>query len=303
MANTKWTQEKIIEFVNNDDNCTFVDFVKINGVKSRIIFYCKKHNIEHEIIFDNFKSGQRCKKCSEENKRKGLTKWTKERIENYVNIHSNYRLLNIQLFNGLHSIIQLECDNGHKYLQNFSDFHNSKRCPHCAKNAKLSIDIIKERMMNEDYTLLSTEYINAQEDLIVMCNHNHIYQTNWNRFQNGKRCPYCYNENKMSKGMKKIIDYLNCHNIDFILEYRIDDCRSTYPLPFDIYLTQQDILIEFDGQQHFMALEHWGGIDGLIERKIHDTMKNYYCQQNNLNLIRIAYYELNEIEQILEELL
>ena len=37
------------------------------------------------------------------------------------------------------------------------------------------------------------------------------------------------------------------------------------------------------------------------DRKIRDTIKNIYCQQNNIKLIRIPYWDFNNIEQILKQ--
>ena len=72
-------------------------------------------------------------------------------------------------------------------------------------------------------------------------------------------------------------------------------------MPFDFYIPSLNVLIEFDGIQHFEILPHWGGIDKLIETKIHDTIKTKYSENNHIKLIRIPYWELNNIEKILNE--
>lgn len=57
-------------------------------------------------------------------------------------------------------------------------------------------------------------------------------------------------------------------------------------------------LIEYDGEQHFKAIPHWGGADGLRHRQENDMKKDMYCIQHNIKLIRIPYYELNKLNSI-----
>lgn len=41
------------------------------------------------------------------------------------------------------------------------------------------------------YKLLSKEYINAHQYLLIQCDKGHKYKAVYNAFQQGKRCPYC----------------------------------------------------------------------------------------------------------------
>ncbi|MCB2315620.1 hypothetical protein [Clostridium tagluense] len=41
----------------------------------------------------------------------------------------------------------------------------------------------------------------------------------------------------------------------------------------------------------------------LKQQQLHDKIKNNYCKDNNINLIRIPYWEKNNIEQILKSAL
>lgn len=59
--------------------------------------------------------------------------------------------------------------------------------------------------------------------------------------------------------------------------------------------------IEYDGEFHYIINKRMGGVDKLISTKIRDTIKNDYCRRNNINLIRIPYWDYNKIETILIE--
>ena len=112
---------------------------------------------------------------------------------------------------------------------------------------------------------------------------------------------------ELPKGLKVIgrrafanCKYLEKINTDYEMQYRFKDCKFKYTLPFDFYLPQYNCCIEFDGKQHYQIVKHFGGLDEFIDTKIRDTIKNIYCQQNNIKLIRIPYWEFDRIEEILE---
>jgi hypothetical protein len=49
------------------------------------------------------------------------------------------------------------------------------------------------------------------------------------------------------------------------------------------------LCIEYDGQQHFNSIDYWGGENALKENIEKDNIKNEYCKENGINLIRISY--------------
>ena len=61
--------------------------------------------------------------------------------------------------------------------------------------------------------------------------------------------------------------------------------------------------IEFDGRQHFEIIERFDGINSFNKVKINDNIKNLYCSNNNINLLRIPYWDFGNIENILNETL
>lgn len=72
-------------------------------------------------------------------------------------------------------------------------------------------------------------------------------------------------------------------------------------MPFDFYLTDLNTMIEFDGIQHFEEVEYFGGYEKLLETRFNDEIKNQYCKNNDIKLIRIPYYNYDKIENILEK--
>lgn len=92
-----------------------------------------------------------------------------------------------------------------------------------------------------------------------------------------------------SKGEMFIEEILKENNIKYIPQKRFDDCRNIKPLPFDFYLPDEITCVEYDGQQHEYPVEYWGGEEKLQQQKINDSIKNEYCKEKGIRLIRIPY--------------
>jgi len=67
-------------------------------------------------------------------------------------------------------------------------------------------------------------------------------------------------------------------------------------LPFDFYLSNYNIAIEYQGEQHFNPIKGWGGNKTLERIQHNDKIKKEYCKKNNIYLIEIPYYEKDPID-------
>lgn len=190
--------------------------------------------------------------------------------------------------------LKVICPDGEYWETNYNKFSNGVRKP-CKP---LKYEYVKEYIENEGYKLLSNKYINNRTKLLIECPYcGNKFRVHFNNFKDsGSRCPSCQNN---FKGEEKIAKFLKENDIEFIRGYRFKDCKFKRQLPFDFYLPKYKLLIEYDGIQHFEYKHHFGGIDGFVDRKIRDTIKNIYCKENNIKLIRIPYWEFDNIENIL----
>ena len=73
------------------------------------------------------------------------------------------------------------------------------------------------------------------------------------------------------------------------------------PLPFDFYLFKYNILIEYQGEQHYKPRKKFGGEEGFKNTVIRDNIKKQYCKNNNIKLIEIPYTEIKSIGDILKK--
>ncbi len=113
-----------------------------------------------------------------------------------------------------------------------------------------------------------------------------------------------------SKGEQKIIQFLNNNCVNYKTQYTFEDFKykDTNGVPrFDFGILSKDnillCLIEYDGVQHFESIGGWNTKEAFEVRHSHDVQKDEYCSTNKIPLIRIPYWEFNNIEQILEKLL
>lgn len=182
-----------------------------------------------------------------------------------------------------------------------------QNCPRCnpINNVKYTQEEIEEiirKLVGDEYTVLGKyKGINAKFKM----KHNecgHIWGVTPKHFiHNGSRCPICAS----SKGESKIRDYLKEHRINFIEEYTFNDCRNPITksvLRFDFAVFNNNklqCLAEYDGEQHYNG---WRGRDkSLLEIQNRDKIKNNYCKQNNIKLIRIPYWDFSNLEEVLQQ--
>lgn len=111
-------------------------------------------------------------------------------------------------------------------------------------------------------------------------------------------CPQCAGTNSE----KMLIKLLDVWGLKYERQKKFDDCKDIFPLPFDIYLLDFNILIEFDGEQHYYPIPRSSiddGMDEFIKVQKHDNIKTEYCKTKNIPLIRIPYWEREDMEYFL----
>lgn len=104
-----------------------------------------------------------------------------------------------------------------------------------------------------------------------------------------------------SLGEEKIIKVLQKNNIKYEKEKTFEDCinpKTGYKLRYDFYLPDYNCLIEFDGKQHYnytTSNKSWNNKENFEKTQQRDQIKNEYAKSNNIKLIRIPYWEINNI--------
>lgn len=101
-----------------------------------------------------------------------------------------------------------------------------------------------------------------------------------------------------SKGELKIIQLLQSLNINFIRQHTFKDLYGNlYRLSFDFYLPEKNILIEYQGEQHYMPVEFFGGEEQLKLQQTYDNLKREYCKSHNIKLIEVPYWDYDKLDE------
>lgn len=110
-------------------------------------------------------------------------------------------------------------------------------------------------------------------------------------------------------GQRRIINYLRENQIEYEPQKRFDGLVGVgnKKLSYDFYLPTYNMLIEYQGAKHD-SLGHFSSSladaeYNLERQKEHDKRKREYANTNGYNLLEIWYYEFNQIENILDDML
>jgi len=194
---------------------------------------------------------------------------------------------------------------GYEWKTDGENFRRGRQCPKCMFAIHYTTEQYRDIIKNTDnsYTLIS-EYID--EKTKIRLRHDDCgYEWNIlprNFVYNNCRCPIC--KQIKSKKVEYIKKYLDNKNIKYELEKRFSECKHSRELPFDFYIESQNILIEFDGEQHFFPMRFSDSVYDFEDTILRDSIKNSYCLTHGIKLLRLHYkLKDNEISIILDELI
>jgi len=246
-----------------------------------------------------------CKKCS------GLAKLTFDEVKsNFLEL--GFFVGDNQEYKNVKTKLSFYDKHGYKYFYSFSVIQNAKT------KGRNNINPFKNSNI---YALenISLWIKNNRPDWIFNCDkyikstHNNLFfkckicektwYSCWNNIYNLLTgCPHCLE----SKGEIVISKYLNKNKIYYDPQYKFEDCRYINLLRFDFAIfsdyEKQNLIkiIEYDGELHFKPQHSiLGRYKKLMDIRRNDKIKTKYCLANNIDLLRIPYWDFKNIEQIL----
>ena len=282
----------LVEYINN---------------KRKIKIICKEHGIFEQVPTKHILRGDGCPKCASK-KRGEETRLSKDSFIKRTNeIHKNKYDYSLVEYKSAcdNKKIEIVCPIHGMFKQQPSSHMNGCGCPKCAnkehgKHNAINRDIFIHRS-NEihknkyDYSLVNCS--NVQTKVKIICRKHGIFEQLPSVHMNGCGCSSCQN----SKGEDKIKTFLDENKIIYKKEHSFKDCRYKLPLKFDFYLPYHNICIEYDGEQHFKKWHKGDTDENFNIRKNRDRIKNDYCKNKSIELLRIHYTDLKNINFILTE--
>jgi hypothetical protein len=276
-----------------------LDKIIYTGMRERIIVGCNSHG-EFDIIASVFLKSNGCVKCYNEER---SFKNSFERL--FRAIHDEYYDYSDVDYKGILTKVSIKCPSHGIFQQTPKEHLRGSGCAKCGieKNANarrmdVPYFIAKSKLIHGDvYDYGKVNYKNNHTGVIIICKkHGEFTQKPQDHYR-GNGCPNCCN----SIGENTIARLLVNLNIEFIQQKKYDDCRFVFKLPYDFYLPKYNILIEYDGRQHYEAIDVFGGEQRLLITQRNDTIKTNYAKNKEIPLLRIRFDE--SIEEKLDEFL
>lgn len=265
-----------------------------NGVNEKIIIICKEHGQFKQIARDH-KKGQNCPICSKKEKYNKIRYNLKELSLKINTIHGDkYHYYDLTV-NSLKDKIKIFCDIHGEFEQRVDIHLKGEGCKSCylekrSVEARLTREEFIEKanlIHNNEYNYDSTYYVSCDKKVKIKCLLHGEFEQNANSHLNGRGCPIC----SQSKGEKEIRKHLEKNNIKFTQEKSFDGCKNIRSLPFDFYLPELNICIEYHGKQHYEPITYFGGVKRFETQQKRDKIKEIYCYNNDIQLITIKYCE------------
>lgn len=274
---------------------------------SKLKFVCPKHGLQ-EITYVSIYSGCWCNLCGFDLSSEKISLSIDEVIKRVESKNGNKLLNPEEYINIKAENLRIICGScGNEFTTSLSSINNSDgACLKCAhkktrESLILSSEEVKRRIdsVNGNILLNPEDYKgNSISNLKIKCGEcGEAYITTLANYEYNQkiRCDKC--SQRISVPERKVMEIFHKFNISYEYNHRFDDCRGKYrPLPFDFYLEAIKTIVETDGQHHYRPI--WG-VEHFTRTKEYDKIKNQYCLKNNIHLIRIPYWDFDNIEQIL----
>ena len=279
--------------------------------RTKIDIICPVHGIFQQRPTRHL-SGDGCPKCGYDRVRKKRTKSTKGFIDEANKVHHNSYVYSNVCYVGNKKTVEITCPNHGSFWQTPNNHLRGQTCPSCAhiiianKNRKTTDEFVQDakQVHGNRYDYSDVHYKHKDFNVVIICHkHGAFYQSPHNHLL-GSGCPKCAS----SKGEQKIIMILDSKGTHYERQKMFSNCRSPKGrmLKFDFFIPDKNVLIEFDGPQHFGDLKI--GKYTLKKQefevlKIHDKIKNEYAQSNGIKLVRIPHWEDKSIENVISQYL
>ncbi len=279
---------------------------KVHYINSNrhIVITCPKHGDFHVTPNNHTNNKSGCPKCY------GKIKRTLEGfVKQADDVHGEYDYSAVIYVND-NTKVKIICKiHGHFKATPTNHIHRKSGCPTCAiaKSAlNLSMGtaefirrgcIIHENFYN--YSLV--KYTNNHTKVDIICPKHGIFSQQPQLHLNQEcGCPCC----KSSKGERSVRKWLKKHNIVFSEQKTFKKCKYKKMLPFDFYLPEKNILIEYQGYQHYDKRSNFyqrDGSDTFEIVQLRDNIKREFAKNSGFQLIEIHYNK--SIDKILQNIL
>lgn len=224
---------------------------------------------------------------------------TKSFIEKARRIHGDKYNYDKVEYKTTEQKVIITCPIHEDFIQTPHDHISGHGCPMCGGVFTYTTESFIEaakKVHGDLYLYDKVDYKHSDEKVIITCSKHGDFEQVPAAHLSGVGCPRC----KRSRGEEIISLILDELNIEYKEQYSIDidsEIRNKFVVGF--YIPSKNCIIEFNGEQHYKAMEFFGGEVQLHDQQKRDNELREYCEHNGIKLIEIPYYE-KDIKKIIE---
>lgn len=299
MKSSKKTKEQMNqELQKNFPNLEIIgDYL---GANEKTLIKCNNCGHEWYAIPRSVKSSKHgCPKC-------GYLKANYEKAFNYFINKYNSEKYELIEFESCHKVT-VKCKICGAIRTTTADNIYRYGCPNCSLIKGSQVQrLTKEQFINNSIKVHGTFYDYSKAEVIdyntkvcIICpKHGEFWQSPRKHYGDKCGCPKCAS----SHGERLICQILNDLNINYQYQVKIKNPYNDNNFIIDFKI--DNIIIEYNGQQHYTPVEHFGGELRFQQQKQRDEYLKRYCEDYNIKLLEIPYtYTEKEIKAKIIEFL
>ena len=238
-----------------------------------------------------------CSNCSETFSQRKVRSILKEKNLNFLSWKNEQNSNGKTIFR-----VEFECPKcGRVTNRRVWEFlHTCDECSWCGQGHRKKDDVFFKKEINEkfpnQYELLDT-YENAKKKIQVKhLDCNFVFEITPDNLLSGKGCPRCNRYN--SKGSKTIKSWLEENQLLYETEKTFSWTKQKR---YDFYVPKYNLLIEFNGEQHYRPIPFFLQERSFEQQQESDKFKREMASKYGYNFLVIKYDEVEKIPQILSD--
>ena len=295
MKNRKSIKDFVIEARNKHNN--FYTYNKAEYINNKIplIITCPIHG-DFSQSPDNHLQGKGCPECAKLKIRENQLISQEQFLSKLKEWHPDYDF-SITCYNGMKNHIQFICPiHGIQTVTAANAYYKGAGCKLCAQETRGEQNrLSKEEFISRSKQIHGDKYdydkVNYQGYYIpvtIVCPVHGEFQQKPANHLRGSGCQKC----NQSHGEAFVEHYLQTEKIKYIQQHYISvptDIKSTGKIYVDFYIPDLNTIIEYNGIQHYVPIEHFGGKLAFNSQKKRDDYLRRYCLKNKIRLIELPY--------------
>jgi len=302
------TNEKFIAkaIKQHGDKYVYDEVVYVNS-KTKVVIICPTHG-RFEQTPGNHIFGYGCPGCGFIKCGKSKRGDTARYVTRAKSVHGDRYDYSDVNFLGMHERIDIICREHGKFVQIANGHIQGSGCPKCGRiSAKRLLSHTKTGFLEtltsvqrKDVDFSKLEYVNMFTKGVFLCK---ICDWKWEQtpdsFRTGAGCAMCNPATPApERTMRKYLEKYGAKDL-LVNNNHLPENTIRNPYRFDFLFTDRKILIELDDKYHYPpALTHGPNYERWVGKHKRDLAKNKLVRKQGYVLLRIAYTEFGNLDQL-----